>query len=185
MSAALSLPAQHAAIIEDFAVQLAHAQEEVRAADASLGAAEAHRDKIAGRIAELAAKRNDVIARRRAGQEDPADGASLALIQADTEGLQAMLPDAAGRVTAAQNAHSLAASQVMRFQEEIGRAEALAARDQLALYAAELGDKLFATVRAIETATKRAGVGGRPPWGPTREFQQTLRMLAAARGELW
>lgn len=184
MSAALSLLAQHAAIIEDLALQLAEAQEEVRAAADSLGAAEAHRDNIAGRISELAIKRDDVIARRRSGQQDPADGASLALIQADTEGLQAMLPDATGRVTAAKNAHNFAASQVARFREEIGRAEALAARDELAPYAAELADKLFATMRAIETATKRAGVGGRPPWGPTREFRRALDMLAAARGEL-
>jgi chromosome segregation ATPase len=183
MSAALQLPEPHASEINDLADQLAEAMTNASAASQVLSAAEAHRDKIAARISELAGRRGEIAARRASGRDEADDGPQIALIGVDTESLQSMMPDAAARVAEAKRSFDHQNALAARLRGEIGLAEALAAREVLVAHAEALGDKLLETVKAIAAAGQRAGVGGRPPWGPAAELRNTLRKISLARGE--
>jgi chromosome segregation ATPase len=152
--------------IESLSLQLSDAMDQTTAAGHVLAAAEKHRDQIAERISALTNERASIVARRAGDKREAEDGSRLALIAADLEGLTAMQPDAVARVAEAKAAFDLASAAAAAAREEIGRAEALALRE------------------AIADATKRAGVGGRPPWGASRELRDLLRKVAAERGEL-
>jgi hypothetical protein len=170
--------------IEALGLQLAESMDQATAAGQVLSAAEKHRDTIAERISALTNERASIVARRAGGRVDGEDGSKLALIGADLDGLTAMQPDAVARVAEAKAAFDLASAAAAAAREEIGRAEALALREAIVPQLEELAQKLTAGIRALADATKRAGVGGRPPWGSSRELRDLLRKVAAERGEL-
>ncbi len=183
MSAALKMPEPFESEISGLADELADAMANAASALSTLGAAEAHLDKISTRMSDLARERGEIVSRRSAGREEPDDGQRLALIQADTEGLKAMLPDATERVSKARASHSAASAIAAKCRDGIARAETLAAREALVTYAGVLADRLFDTVKAIEEAGRRAAVGGRPPWGASKQLREMLRTLAVQRGD--
>ncbi len=184
MSAATSLPVHQMSAIESLSLQLSDAMDQTTAAGHVLAAAEKHRDQIAERSSALTNERASIVARRAGDKREAEDGSRLALIAADLEGLTAMQPDAVARVAEAKAAFDLASAAAAAAREEIGRAEALALREAIVPQLDELAQKLTAGIRALADATKRAGVGGRPPWGASRELRDLLRKVAAERGEL-
>ncbi len=184
MSAATSLPVHQMSAIESLSLQLSDAMDQTTAAGQVLSAAEKHRDTIAERISALTNERAGIVARRAGDKRDAEDGSRLALIAADLEGLNSMLPDAIARVAEAKAAFDQASAAAAAAREEIARAEALALREAIVPQLEELAQKLTAGVRALADASKRAGVGGRPPWGSSRELRDLLRKVAAERGEL-
>jgi hypothetical protein len=184
MSAAISLPTNQITALEALGFSLADAMAETTAAGHILAAAEKHRDTIAERISTLTNERAGIVARRAGDKRDAEDGSRLALIAADLEGLNSMLPDAIARVAEAKAAFDQASAAAAAAREEIARAEALALREAIVPQLEELAQKLTAGIRALADATKRAGIGGRPPWGSSRELRDLLRKVAAERGEL-
>jgi chromosome segregation ATPase len=178
------LPEPFARAIEDLATELAETMTEANVASTALGAAEEQRDKIARRLAALASERDAIVSRRGAGRHDQNDGASLALIQADTEGLHPLLQEAVAHVAAAQAAYSAVAGNASRFRAQIAQVEAEAVRDALVRHAEDVSLKLLDTVNALGEACRRSGYTGRPIWGAPPALYQALRSLAAQRGEL-
>jgi hypothetical protein len=170
--------------IESLSHELAAATLDGSAAIAALTEAEEYQTKIAGRVAELAAQREAITSRRAAGTKEADDGASLALILADLEGLSPLLQEAAQRVAAAQRVHAEHSARAGGLRQQIAQIEGLAARNALVKHADDLSAKLFDTVRALEDACRRTGHSGRPLWGAPQALYQALRGLAAARGEL-
>ena len=184
MSAAAKMPDPHANAIDALAHQLAESMAAATQHQAVLDAAEKHRDAIAGRISALSAERAGIVARRAGENPDPEDGARLALIGADLEGLAAMQPDAMARVEHAKRAFDAASNRAAMVRQEIDQTEARALHEALVPYVDELAAKLTAALKALSDVGKRAGIGGRPPWGASRELRDTLRTLALHRGEL-
>jgi len=86
-------------------------------------------------------------------------------------------------VSKARGSHSAASAIAAKCRDGIARAETLAAREVLVTYAGVLADQLFDTVKAIEEAGRRAAVGGRPPWGASKQLREMLRTLAVQRGD--
>jgi hypothetical protein len=170
--------------IESLSLQLSEAMNQTTTAGHVLAAAEKHRDQIAERISSLTNERAGIVARRAGGRPDGEDGSKLVLIAADLEGLTAMQPDAVAHVTEAKAAFDLASAAAAAAREEIARAEALALHTAIPPELEVLAQKLLAGIRALAESGKRASVGGRPPWGASRELRDALRALAAQRGEL-
>ena len=71
----------------DWAVKLARGRREVARLAADAGEVRERLARVDTRLSELVAERQAIIGRRMAGDERPEDGASLALIDADREGL--------------------------------------------------------------------------------------------------
>ncbi|HUW80506.1 MAG TPA: hypothetical protein VMV54_06370, partial [Acidocella sp.] len=140
--------------------------------------------KIAQRIAELSARREVIVTRRGSGAHGPDDGANLALIQADMEGLTGLLPDAVARVAAAEAAYRGDSAACARCREEISRLEAQAHLGALAAHAEALAAKLLETIGGIAVAERQVGKGGPPSWRAPRELYVELRSLAAKNNEL-
>ena len=179
-----SLPESYATQIEALAVQLTETVHDAGAARRVVEAAEEYQSVIAGRIADLSERRANIVARRGAGEKGPEDGASLALIQADLEGLGPILQEAAAKVQEAQRVHGEHAARASSLRVQIAHVEALAARDALIRHADDLSAKLLATVDALASACAETGYQGRPIWGAPPALFTALRKLAAARGEL-
>lgn len=179
-----ALPEMFGKQIETLATELAEAMVEANAASSSLDEAEAHRAKIAERVAALAAEREAIIHRRGGGTRDEGDGAALALVQADSEGLQPILQEAAARVQEAEAQRAMLSARAAHLRAQIAHVEALAAREVLIRHADDLSDKLMATVTALDDVCRRTGYTGRPIWGAPPALYQVLRSFAAQRGEL-
>lgn len=170
-----------AAAIEAAAEHLAQARaEEVRAAEAVAAATRAC-DNIRQRIAALEAERASITARRAAGEHDAEDGARLALIAADIEGLRALLADAENQLAEvrqpAEQAHKAAAAASAMLADT----EKAAAIELLIAHANHLDALLLETVQQLGELT---GNSGRPAWGASQPLFTMLRRLAAGRGEL-
>lgn len=178
------LPEPYATAIKALAAELADEVAEANAAAETLAAAEAHRAQITERVADLSVRREAIVTRRGAGNQQSQDGASLALLQADLEGLQPLMEEAAQRVTAAQRVHAGHSIHAARLREQIGHEEALAAREALIKYANDLSIRLLQTVTALDAACRQTGYQGPPIWGAPPVLYTELRRLAAGRGEL-
>jgi hypothetical protein len=180
----MSLPDFFKTQIDSFALELAEVMTESTAAGAVLDAAEGHRDTVAARVAALAEEREAIIKRRGGGYRDDTDGAALALIQVDSDGLQSILHEASARVEAAEAARASLSNRAAQLRQEIARVEALAHRQALIGYADILSEKLLETVNSLAAANLQTGHMGRPEWGPPPALYQVLRGIAAQRGEL-
>ncbi len=77
------------------------AEAKATAAQAALAAAEGDADTIRRRILDLEGARNAIIIRRREGDHRAGDGAELALLDADADGLRGLLQERDAAVAAA------------------------------------------------------------------------------------
>jgi len=171
--------------IKSLGGELGLAMADLSTLEREVSAAEEYRGKIAERVSALSNERSEIVSRRAGGKHGAEDGAALALIQADLEGLNPILQEAAGKVTEARAAYSAASARAQGLRLELVRTEALAARDALIAHADSLAEKLLETITALDAASQQAGGrGGRPAWGAPAALFKTLRGIAAARGEL-
>jgi hypothetical protein len=180
----MSLPESFKTQIENLAFDLAEVMSESTAAGAVLDAAEGHRDNVAARVAALAEEREAIIKRRGGGYRDDTDGAALALIQVDSDGLQSILQEASARVEEAEAARAALSNRAAHLRQEIAHVEALAYREALIRHADLLSERLLETLNSIAAVNRQTGHTGRPEWGPPPDLYQVLRKIAAQRGEL-
>jgi chromosome segregation ATPase len=162
------------------AQHLADAEIKAQAATESHSAAENEVAAIRARHAEMEAQRRAVIQRRSEGDQRSDDGATLALLSADIEGLGEILSrreaDAAATRAAAQTAvRSLQAARVA-----LERTENQVVEQHLAAHAEALGDSLERTVAALRDVRSKLG-GGRLGWRPKRSLADELRILDLGR----
>jgi hypothetical protein len=80
--------------IDDAAMDLARCDADLAEANAILNTAQAHEARITGQIHALEGERQAIVTRRAAGDQHPTDGAKLAELVADKEGLELMSPEA-------------------------------------------------------------------------------------------
>jgi chromosome segregation ATPase len=179
-----ALPEVFATQLETLAMELAGAMVEANAASAAVDAAEEHRARIASRVAALAEEREAIIGRRSTGRHDLDDGAALALNQADSEGLQPILREAAERVSEAEARRAALAARAAQLRFEIDQVESLAAREALIRHADDLAGKLLETIQALEQKSRQTGHSGRSLWAAPVPLYQALRKFAAERNEL-
>ena len=76
---------------------MAETERAAETADAAVHEAQEKLDQIAGRITALESERAEIVARRTAGDRRDDDGARLAAMAADQEGLAKLRTDAATR----------------------------------------------------------------------------------------
>jgi hypothetical protein len=179
-----SLPSIYADAIKTRAQELTDHVAQAASTLRVLEAAEAHRGQIAERISALSTRREAIVCRRTAGTHDMDDGSSLALIQADLDGLRGLLPDAIARVAGAEAAYQASSAACSLCRGEIQRLESQAGLAALVDHAGVLAAKLMDTIRNIAAAEQQAGISGLPSWGAPKELYLELRALAAKRGEL-
>jgi hypothetical protein len=139
-----------------------------------LAALHRHADGIRDRRAALVAERDSIAALRRAGGE--ADGARLALLGVDVEGIDGLLADATSAVAAGQVRADKARAEAASAGQHLDRLrdEELIAR--LKPHADQLGDLLLAAVGEIAAASKRLQ-HFRPDWCPRKDLADSLNYL--------
>lgn len=122
------------------------------AAATAVGVAQADHEKIQGRIAALTAERAGIVARRTAGDQRADDGPALALIGADIEGLQGLLPGAEAALADAKARKRHADAAVAGARGAYAAAEARRKLAALDAHAAELLRLLAETIGQRRTA---------------------------------
>lgn len=174
-------------IAEHHTVAIAAASKQVAAAERdharamkALTAAIGERDKRAGLLAGLNGQRAAVVARRQAGDRQPDDAAQLALLEADREGMNALLAEAEAAVALAQEPVNAAMQAVSVARHSLEQAVATAEEEALLAHAVVLDGLMLETVQRLE----RLRAGGNPKWGPSPELRLALRRLSSMRGEL-
>jgi hypothetical protein len=168
---------------ESAAYALAEAEAAVARTSAVLVDATERRNRISGRIAALNSERATNIARRQGGAGDDADGAKLALLAADLEGLDSLFSDAEGVVADARAPHHQAQQAVTSAGHILGTMQAEAEESALVCYLADLEQRAIEAMQRLAALHIQLG-RGRPVWVPSVELQQALRRLAAAGGTL-
>jgi len=159
---------------------VAEASAAVEESRAPLAAAEAHRDRIAGRLGVLDAQRAAIVSRRAGGDEEPDDAARLALIAADREGLASLLVAAEAALVEPRAAAERARTALAEARRAFDAAEDEAVQQALARHADRLGALLLQTVGELDQIRQRRG-RGMPAWAPTAELYNVLRKLAIQR----
>jgi hypothetical protein len=102
---------------------VAQAQQTSETVANALAIAKTHQAKLSGRINELNEQRASIVARRQAGDMQESDGATLALIEADSEGLAALAVEADRIVAAALDRVSAARTLQVAAEAGLRRAE--------------------------------------------------------------
>lgn len=171
------------AAIEAAAQAVAHALTAAARAGAAFDEASDQHQKIADRIHALDAERAGIVARRAAGDHRPDDGARLALIEADKQGLAGLQSEAMAAVHAARGPAEAAKRAVAGARMMFDREEAERAETALINHAGRLDELLLATVRQITEVGQRTG-RAMPAWGPSAALAKELRKLQARRGTL-
>jgi chromosome segregation ATPase len=150
---------------------------------AALEAAAAALDKVRARISDLDSERAQIVADRKAGKTSPKQGARLAEIGADIEGLNEILAESV-------QAHGTVAAEFNRLNQSVTAAEyALATTSDQALLgnlkqiATELDQRLLEAVTEVAATAKRLGFN-RPQWFPSSLLASTLRRLDLEGGAL-
>jgi hypothetical protein len=133
-------------------------------------------DEIRGRLESLAAERDQIKAARLAGEVSSDQGARLAALAVDTEGLAEIMVER-------QAVQTTAASEFGRLSQAVTAAGAMLAHstDQamladLRVIADELQTRLLATIVQITEVARRGG-GSRAAWTPSSVFAGRLRAL--------
>ena len=169
--------------INSAAHSLAMAHAKVEQASAQLESALKLETQIEDRISALDSKRDQIIGRRQQGKQEPEDGANLALIAADLEGLAPLL-NAAEKVTKdARLSCASARPEVDGAVQALQYAEDQKAESDLAEHARKLDALLLTAVQRFNVVRKRVG-GGIPKWGPSPALALELRKLQAERREI-
>ena len=135
------------------------ADERAARAAEPLNAARIALDKVRARIESLHTARQAIIARRQGGDEHADDGARLALISADAEGLAELHTEAEAAVAEAEPAAVAAQEAASRAHAMLVRAELVAADDAITSHILKL-DALL--VEAIGKANASAIALGQP-----------------------
>jgi hypothetical protein len=149
----------------------------------ALEAAGAALDRVRARIADLDSERAQIVADRKAGKTSPKQGARLAEIGADIEGLNEILSESVS-VRAAAAAESARLSQAVTAAEYVlsNTADQALLGDLKAL-ASDLDRRLVETVNEIAGVAKRLGQN-RAQWFPTPELANGIRRLDLENGGL-
>ena len=180
----LPMPDTYSIQIKSLSGQLAESVHDAGVARRAVEVEEAYQQKIASRVADLAERRGNIIARRSSGAHEGGDAADLALIAADLEGLQPLLQEAAVKVAETQRAHSAYTARAAALRQQIAELQALARRDALVHYLHALAEKMSAGLAGLEEAAHATGYTGKPLWAPPAPLWASLRKLAAQSGVL-
>jgi hypothetical protein len=168
----------------DVAQAAVAAEAKATAAQAALAAAEGDADTIRRRILDLEGARNAIIVRRREGDHRDGDGAELALLDADKQGLQEVLAERDAAVAAARVPADAAAAELATARFQLRRAEALAAEAALGEHATSLVEKLLETLARLGEAGAQIG-RGQATWHPPERLMNELRRLDVQRQRGW
>ena len=128
---------------------LAEAESTLHHASGTLASADAARDNIDTRIADLVTQRAAIIIRRTSGDRQPDDGSRLALIAVDIDGLQAMIPDADAVSAAARLPVQTAQHAMEHARAKLARTEAETMETALIEHACRLAGLLVETVERL------------------------------------
>ncbi len=167
--------------IDQAAAALAEARVTADQTAAVLADATAVLDNLVARIGALETERTEIVTSRRAGANDPAHGARLALLAVDLEGLQEIAAGAERDVAAARAAHDEATSVVAGHEVQVARATDAEYLGRLIAHANDLDRLLFETIAEIGEASIRLGFQ-RPKWCPSEGLAQKVRHLDLNRG---
>jgi chromosome segregation ATPase len=123
------------AAIDDAARELARCEAELASANAVMATAQAHHARITSQITGLQQERQAIVSRRTGGGDQlPSDGAKLAELAADIEGLGFMVPEAKAGLNEARVAVTERSAARQQAVTDLGRAEkaalAVAARNR-------------------------------------------------------
>lgn len=147
--------------------------------------AEDRRDQIAGRIQTLAERRSEIIARRQSGDEQPDDAGMLALIAADTEGLQRLAADANAVVKEAQSAVEAAQRDLHHARDRLRLAEDRRALMLLSEHATTLAQLLHQAVARLLPIEERLNVSAARGWAPPQATIDIIRKACFANRGGW
>jgi hypothetical protein len=160
---------------------LAHAKHAETERNHDAAAAQASRDRIAGRVAALEGERQAIAARRASGHgDDDADGSRLALIALDLDGLASIRVRAETDLSAARHQAQEATRQVAFAQDALDRSADDNLLAALVANAVRLDGLLLSTLTEIEMIRKRRLIA-RHPYAPNRELADRLRILDLQR----
>jgi uncharacterized Ntn-hydrolase superfamily protein len=157
--------------------------EQVKAAAALL----AEQETCAGIEARLAAIESDraaIVGRRAGGDRRPDDAARLALLDADREGLRALLAEADAAVAAARGPSEQAERVLAAARFQLARCQDAAVEAAVLDHVRALDTAMLNAIAELEAVATRMGRTGRPAWSASSALYLKLRTLAAARGEL-
>jgi hypothetical protein len=167
--------------IKAAAAQLAEAKLRAEQAGTVLSTAGSALENVRERIVVLEAERSGIVAARKGGKTNGKQGARLAELGADLEGLAEILSEAV-------QAHSAASTDFARVTQSVSAAEfALSsASDQSLLVhlreaADDLARRLAHAITEIAAVTKRLG-GSRAVWFPTTALATQIRRLDLEQG---
>jgi chromosome segregation ATPase len=162
------------------AQHLADAELKTQNAIDSHSAAENEVAVVRSRLADLEIQRRAVIQRRAEGDQRSDDGATLALLTADIEGLAGILARREADAAATRAAAQTAVRSLQAARAALERTEHQAVEQQLVAHADGLADSLEKTVAALRDVRSKLG-GGRLGWTPKRSLADELRILDLGR----
>ena len=155
------------------------------AAQTALGATESEADVIRRRILDLDGQRGAIVVRRREGEHRDDDGATLALLDADREGLAQIQAERDAAVAAARGPAEAAADALASARYALRRAEALAAERAVMEHAEELQQRLLEALAQLAEIGQQLGRGGRSAWHPSGDLMDALHKLHAQTLHGW
>jgi hypothetical protein len=167
--------------LHNAARNLAAAESRATTTNAVLAAAQEEHADIAQRMHALEADRTEIVSRRQRGMHQQDDGVRLTLINADLEGLAALLVETATSVAAAR-APAEAALRVLESARYVyQRTEDELAETALITHAKQCDAILLQTISELNGLQKRLNRGP-PAWAPSRLLADELRRLQIQRG---
>jgi hypothetical protein len=164
------------------AAALERATAELTEANATLDAAKVLADRISGQLATLKETRDTIVNRRSAGDHREGDAGQLALIQADTEGLQPMAAEANAAVAVARKAVSNLTTAQQRASTTLAAAEDWVLPAALVERAKVADTVMLDLVTRISTIAKRQHQA--LPWVASHELRTKLYMDAVQNPRL-
>jgi chromosome segregation ATPase len=167
--------------IQAAAAALERATAELTDANATLDAAKVLADRIAGQLAVLGETRDAIIARRSAGDHREGDAGQLALIQADTEGLQPMAAEANAALAVARKAITDRTGSRQHALTELSTAEDRVLLAALVERAKAMDVSMLDLVTRIGNVAKRLRC---EPWVASHELRTKLYMDAVQNPRL-
>ena len=147
-----------------------------------LHAAQAHQAHIQGRITALTDARQAITARRAAGHHHADDGAVLALITADLDGLAVLAAEAAAAVAIAAGPADQANQGLAQARFHLAQAEDDAEDAAITAHTTKLEQLLIEAAGHADAIAKRRGKSF-STWCPTQVLNQTIRKRGLQSGQ--
>ena len=160
---------------------LAVARLQAEQASAAIDTADAALGKVRARIADLDTERAHIVADRKAGKTSPKQGARLAEIGADVEGLNEILAESVLDRTAVATESARLSQSVTAAEYVLSNTADQALLSDLKALASDLDRRLVETVNEIAGVGKRLGQN-RAQWFPTAELANGIRRLDLESG---